>query len=146
MTGQYKSKVICPDCNLESITFDPFTTVSLPIPDYATPGTLSYFVIFHNNRRQAVKMSFQYTKSDTKLWLETATKLLKAQPGDYKFYVLTMYENIYNFETTSKTEILHKTEAENKNIFLIELSQEEKNYKERVEIVMKFARPTYSDR
>lgn len=54
-------------------------------------------------------MSFQYTKSDTKLWLETATKLLKAQPGDYKFYVLTMYENIYNFETTSKTEILHKT-------------------------------------
>lgn len=33
MTGQYKSKVICPTCKLESITFDPFTTVSLPIPE-----------------------------------------------------------------------------------------------------------------
>lgn len=33
MTGQYKSKVVCPVCSLESITFDPFTTVSLPIPE-----------------------------------------------------------------------------------------------------------------
>lgn len=31
-TGQYKSKVVCPDCKKESITFDPFTTVTLPIP------------------------------------------------------------------------------------------------------------------
>jgi ubiquitin C-terminal hydrolase len=33
--GQYKSKVICPDCKFESITFDPFSNVSLPIPQIA---------------------------------------------------------------------------------------------------------------
>ena len=33
MVGQYKSKVTCPDCSLESITFDPFLSVTLPIPD-----------------------------------------------------------------------------------------------------------------
>lgn len=32
MAGQYKSKVTCPTCRKDSITFDPFITVTLPIP------------------------------------------------------------------------------------------------------------------
>ena len=32
MHGQYKSKLVCPDCKKISITFDPFMTISLPIP------------------------------------------------------------------------------------------------------------------
>jgi len=32
MYGQLKSTVICQDCNRNSITFDPFLTLSLPIP------------------------------------------------------------------------------------------------------------------
>jgi ubiquitin carboxyl-terminal hydrolase 4/11/15 len=35
MTGQYKSKVVCPECSLSSITFDPFTTVSLPLRNWS---------------------------------------------------------------------------------------------------------------
>ena len=30
--GQFKSKITCPDCNRQSITFDPFTCVGLSIP------------------------------------------------------------------------------------------------------------------
>ena len=30
--GQYKSTLVCADCNKVSITFDPFMTLSLPIP------------------------------------------------------------------------------------------------------------------
>ena len=30
--GQFKSTLTCPDCNNIQIAFDPFTTVSLPIP------------------------------------------------------------------------------------------------------------------
>lgn len=30
--GQYKSIVTCPSCKHESITFDPYSTLSLPIP------------------------------------------------------------------------------------------------------------------
>ncbi|XP_063953429.1 ubiquitin carboxyl-terminal hydrolase 19-like isoform X1 [Lytechinus pictus] len=30
--GQYKSKLVCPDCNKVSITFDPFMHLSMPLP------------------------------------------------------------------------------------------------------------------
>jgi ubiquitin C-terminal hydrolase len=33
MTGQYRSIVTCPDCTHKSTTFDPFITVTLPIPE-----------------------------------------------------------------------------------------------------------------
>ncbi|UJR15384.1 hypothetical protein I4U23_002332 [Adineta vaga] len=31
-TGQFKSKTKCPQCQKESVTFDPFTTLSVPLP------------------------------------------------------------------------------------------------------------------
>lgn len=102
MTGQYKSKVVCPNCEKESITFHPFTTVSLPIPEETVPGVMKYFVIFNNCEQEAKKMSFQYKKSDQKEWLDTAAGLLKREPTDFVFYILTMYEAIYAFEGTSK--------------------------------------------
>jgi len=37
---------------------------------------------------------------------------------------LTVSENIYSFENTSKDEILKKIEVENKKLFLLELSEE----------------------
>lgn len=64
-------------------------------------------------------MSFQYTKVNPKEWLEHATKLLNRPAHDFVFYVLTVFENVYSFETTSKTEILHKIEAESKHVFLL---------------------------
>lgn len=32
MVGQYKSELHCPDCKRVSITFDPYMTVTLPLP------------------------------------------------------------------------------------------------------------------
>ncbi|KAL6138277.1 hypothetical protein ACLB2K_063560 [Fragaria x ananassa] len=34
--GQYRSKLVCPDCNKVSITFDPFMYLSLPLPSTTT--------------------------------------------------------------------------------------------------------------
>lgn len=68
LTGQYKSKVVCPDCKKESITFDPFTTVTLPIPEETAPGILKYYVLFAHNEEPTKKMSFQYKKADPKNW------------------------------------------------------------------------------
>jgi ubiquitin carboxyl-terminal hydrolase 4/11/15 len=47
MTGQYKSKVTCPTCNKQSITFDPFITVTLPIPQKII-NVQECFVIYQN--------------------------------------------------------------------------------------------------
>ena len=32
MFGQFKSKIQCPDCNRVSVTYDPYSVISLPIP------------------------------------------------------------------------------------------------------------------
>lgn len=34
LVGQYKSTLVCPRCNRKSKTFDPFMSISLPIPSY----------------------------------------------------------------------------------------------------------------
>ena len=53
--GQYKSTLVCPDCNRVSITFDPFLIASLPIPamDYTQ---LSVFFIFRDSKRTPTKL------------------------------------------------------------------------------------------
>ena len=32
MTGQYQSKIVCPSCKYSSLTYDPFVTLTLPLP------------------------------------------------------------------------------------------------------------------
>lgn len=39
MVGQYKSELHCPDCDRISITFDPFMTVTLPLPNDKDPAS-----------------------------------------------------------------------------------------------------------
>ena len=53
--GQYKSKVVCPDCHFESITFDPYSTISLPIPQ-TTKVSLEVFVFYSNYRETPKKI------------------------------------------------------------------------------------------
>jgi len=51
MTGQYKSKVTCPDCHMQSITFDPFITVTLPIPQKVS-NVMYFYLIFNGMRKK----------------------------------------------------------------------------------------------
>jgi len=53
--GQYKSTLVCPDCNKISITFDPFLIASLPIPaiDYTQ---LSIYFIFRDFKKTPIKL------------------------------------------------------------------------------------------
>jgi hypothetical protein len=44
--GQYRSTITCPECHRVSITYDPFTNVSLPIPELTKVDI--YFVPFIN--------------------------------------------------------------------------------------------------
>ena len=45
MQGQFKSTVTCPTCNFKKVTFDPFTSVQLPIP---TITKVNYFFVCPN--------------------------------------------------------------------------------------------------
>lgn len=50
----------CPDCNKESITFDPYLTCSLPIPNNKIKKVTAYF-LFANNREASVEVTYIYT-------------------------------------------------------------------------------------
>lgn len=76
MTGQYKSKVTCPDCKRESITFDPFITVTLPIPEETVSYPLSIFVLFKDHEKMSKKISISFSKFSPAAWLEAAMKKL----------------------------------------------------------------------
>lgn len=47
--GQYKSKLTCPDCGKISITFDPFLSISLPVPHTNFSSFQTYFIFLDSN-------------------------------------------------------------------------------------------------
>lgn len=57
MHGQYKSKLICPDCQKVSITFDPFSTLSLPIPIQRMITLPLYFIFKDSSLHSHLKIS-----------------------------------------------------------------------------------------
>lgn len=52
--GQFKSTITCPECNRVSTTFDPFTTLSLPIPKLKK---VDLFYVPKTNFRKTTKLS-----------------------------------------------------------------------------------------
>ncbi|KAF0295648.1 Ubiquitin carboxyl-terminal hydrolase 19 [Amphibalanus amphitrite] len=48
--GQYKSKLVCPDCGKVSVTFDPFLYLSVPLPKKKRPVCVTFFRADHTVR------------------------------------------------------------------------------------------------
>lgn len=51
MHGQFKSTVRCPDCDKVSITFDPYMSVSLPIPEIKLVEKEYFWVPFDTSQK-----------------------------------------------------------------------------------------------
>ena len=51
MHGQFKSTVRCPDCDKLSITFDPYMSISLPIPEIKLVEKEYYWVPYDTSKR-----------------------------------------------------------------------------------------------
>lgn len=86
--GQFKSKVVCPDCKFESITFDPFSSVSLPIPT-KEKLILDVFVFFSNYRESPKKISLDTELRDIRSWKEKVSKITKLDRESFDFYILS---------------------------------------------------------
>ena len=63
MHGQYKSVLTCPICQKISVAFDPFLTVTLPIPQRQEINASIYFVRADNSE-WPVKVSFRIRMDD----------------------------------------------------------------------------------
>lgn len=142
MTGQYKSKVTCPTCSKQSITFDPFITVTLPIPQKIV-NVFDGFFIHKNFEQKTKRISFTYSKPNAEEWVKSVANLVSADPNSIVIYLVSMNEGIYRAGRESMAEIVYKVENESKNIFAIQLTEEEVNMKDRVEITGRFSKKSY---
>ena len=57
MHGLFKSTVRCPDCDKISITFDPFMSINLPIPEIKLVEK-DYFWVPYDVSKKCIKHSF----------------------------------------------------------------------------------------
>ena len=57
MAGQFKSTVICGECNRKSIVFDPYMLISLPIPSTKEEDV---FFISSDLSKKAGRLKFEY--------------------------------------------------------------------------------------
>ena len=94
MTGQYKSKVTCPDCSKESITFDPFITVTLPIPQKII-NVFDGFFIYRNFEQKTKRFTFTYTKPSVEDWIKSVSNIISVPPESINIYLVSINEGIY---------------------------------------------------
>jgi ubiquitin carboxyl-terminal hydrolase 4/11/15 len=59
MHGQFKGIVRCPDCDKLSITFDPYMSISLPIPEIKLVEK-DYFWVPYDTSKRCIKSSFKF--------------------------------------------------------------------------------------
>ncbi len=62
MFGQFKSRIQCPDCDKISITFDPFSVCSLPIPQAYEETLKLIFVPLDRIKSLPVKIEIEFHK------------------------------------------------------------------------------------
>ena len=129
MTGQYKSRVTCPDCKKESITFDPFITLTLPIPQKVV-NIFDCFVIFSNFEQKTKRINFSYGKPNVEEWTNKIAEMVKVPSESILIYLVSMNEGIYRAGRESLSEIVYKSENESKNLFVMQLTKEEQAIKE----------------
>ena len=72
--GQLKSHLKCPDCNGETVVFDPYASVSLPVPQKAK-RTPKFYFIPADNLQPIKEMSFivksMWSSANTKKYINT---------------------------------------------------------------------------
>lgn len=54
---QFKSTLICPDCEKVSITFDPFMSMSVPLPEYERTENFIFYLILRDLSQGPYKLS-----------------------------------------------------------------------------------------
>lgn len=64
MHGQYKSSLFCPGCKKYSYTFDPFNSITLPLPQIQEK-ILNFYFIFYDSAQAPFSMACEYFQDST---------------------------------------------------------------------------------
>jgi ubiquitin carboxyl-terminal hydrolase 4/11 len=85
MHGQYKSSVLCPTCKKHSYTFDPFNSITLPLPQ-SQEKNFSFYFIFYDSAKPPYSMSCEYAQGTTiEQFNSEVARLLDVASGSFFF-------------------------------------------------------------
>jgi ubiquitin carboxyl-terminal hydrolase 4/11/15 len=102
MHGQYKSSVVCPECKKCSITFDPFNSITLPLPQ-SQEKTLSFYYIFYDCEKVPFNMLVEYSQGQTIEHLrKEVSKILGINENNFMFASI-LNDSIKELVKDSKT-------------------------------------------
>lgn len=150
MHGQYKSKITCPDCGHVSITFDPFLTLTLPLPTKERK-LITFFFLFSDNRTLPVKLEIWFRKRNHFIsnLKEQVIEELKHKklltPKGFNFYFLSTSSLSKVTAGTPTNEVAKKGKMKMGNLFAIEMDPEMQlaNEADVVEVPFSFQKREY---
>ncbi len=80
MMGQLKSRVVCPQCGAVSITFDPYCTLSLPLPT-VNDHVQTLFVVYADSTRPITRVNVVTSKVAPLTELRTSLSIATGVPA-----------------------------------------------------------------
>lgn len=123
--GQYKSKLKCPKCQKVSITFDPFLSVSLPIP-HANSLPFSFYFVFKNTVSIPLKVKLLLSPNDTcESLARILSELMKIDKDCIKILLIKEHKII---EAPSEKSTIKYLDDHEGIVFVYEVYNEEINY------------------
>ncbi|KAG0263362.1 CSN-associated deubiquitinating enzyme Ubp12 [Mortierella polycephala] len=92
--GQYKSTLVCPECEKVSVTFDPFMYLSLPLPiNKKWVGTITY--VPYDPSKPLVDIKLQLPKGSTQRQLKEKVAELMGTQASHLFTAEVMHHRFY---------------------------------------------------
>lgn len=124
--GQYKSQLTCPECNKVSTIFDPYMSVSVPIP-LKKERDIDVFYLHADPVKKPFKFNLKFQKDDHHLsdLKRTIADYVEKDPSEFYFAFLTHSgaEIVTDEEGTLTNSARKKKKL--KSLFAIELSPED---------------------
>ena len=89
MHGQYKSSLFCPSCKKYSYTFDPFNSITLPLPQ-SQEKVLNFYFIFYDGGKPPFSMACEYYQTSTLEHIsEDVARILEVPKGTFVFATIS---------------------------------------------------------
>lgn len=111
LVGQYKSTLICPDCKKISITFDPYMSVSLPLPNYQLIS-FQFYLIARDSRELPLKITFMLPSTNTSAQLkEELLRHIKKDPEHIQIQMIKDHRIIEEVKPQTSIRFLKEYEG-----------------------------------
>ncbi|EGR30106.1 ubiquitin carboxyl-terminal hydrolase family protein, putative [Ichthyophthirius multifiliis] len=119
--GQFKSTLECPTCGKISITFDPYMTLSLPIPQ-ENYRQIQFFIIYKDSRVTPTQLSLKLDSNTTILQLKQILyQYTKINAENLEFCNLKDFYITQIFENNETIKVIEQ--YGNQNIFYLQQFQ-----------------------